>query len=170
MKEEFGALIRGFAVSAVFVALQIYFLPLWFGLPRAQGEAGPFASGWRMIGLVPCVAGAVLMLLCIWDFGAIGRGTPAPFDPPRRLVNRGTYAYVRNPMYLGMALFLTGEALLLAEPRIAIFVYAAALIVIVNLFVLFYEEPTLRKKFGADYETYCAHVRRWVPRLRPYRP
>jgi protein-S-isoprenylcysteine O-methyltransferase Ste14 len=72
-------------------------------------------------------------------------------------------------MYLGMALFLVGEAVLLTKARADVFLYGAALVLIANLFVRFYEEPTLRGKFGDEYTKYCAHVRRWIPRLKPYR-
>jgi protein-S-isoprenylcysteine O-methyltransferase Ste14 len=106
-------------------------------------------------------AGALLALWCVVTFVAIGKGTPAPFDPPRRLVVRGPYRFVRNPMYFGGALALAGAALfyqsLLLLAYASIFLFAAC------LFVLFYEEPTLRRIFGTDYVSYCRHVGRWLP-------
>jgi protein-S-isoprenylcysteine O-methyltransferase Ste14 len=102
------------------------------------------------------------------DFAWAGLGTPAPFDPPRRFVVSGFYRWVRNPMYLGMGLFLAGEALLLPAIRREMFILVAVLGGAVSLFIYFYEEPHLRRTFGARYEQYCANVRRWIPRLRPY--
>ena len=106
--------------------------------------------------------GALLLALCIWEFAAIGRGTLAPVDPPRELVVAGLYRYVRNPMYLSVATILLGELLLTRSTGLLIF--AAAWFVIVNLFVIFYEEPNLRRRFGTSYEHYVASVGRWVPR------
>ena len=158
------ALLRTAAVAAVFIALQVWYLPRWFGI-RGDRNA-PWQASFRWLGLVPVVAGAALMLACVWRFGAQGEGTPAPFDPPRRLVVQGPYRHVRNPMYWGMGLFLAGEAVLFAEPSWSLLVYGAALVLIVNLFVRLYEEPTLCRTFAAEYESYCAAVPRWFPRLR----
>src|SRR5438093_2707116 len=108
----------------------------------------------RFLGLPPILLGAVTYLWCAWDFTFTGRGTPAPFDPPKELVVRGLYRYVRNPMYVGVMNILLGEALLFASRTLLW--YAAVVFVGCNLFVLLYEEPTLRRKFGADYERYCA--------------
>ena len=105
---------------------------------------------------------------CVWDFGWTGRGTPAPFIPPQRLVVTGFYRYVRNPMYVGFAVGWIGLWIVFGHvSRVAIF--AAAMVVLaVNLFVVLYEEPTLRSKFGPAYEEYCRNVSRWWPRLRPW--
>ena len=109
------------------------------------------------------------MLWCCANFVLVGRGTPAPFDAPRRLVISGPYCYVRNPMYVGGLLFLIGYALLFVEFSTALVWYALGLIVAVNLFILFYEEPTLKHRFNGDYEEYCRNVHRWIPRIRPWR-
>lgn len=151
-------------VAALFVALQVWFLPHWFAIPGDR--YAPWRQPLRLAGLLPMVLGAALMLACVWRFGAQGEGTPAPFDPPRRLVIHGPYRWVRNPMYWGMGLFLIGEAVLFAGNSMRLLVYAVALVFIVNLFVHLYEEPTLRQTFGAQYESYCAAVPRWFPRLR----
>jgi protein-S-isoprenylcysteine O-methyltransferase Ste14 len=100
-------------------------------------------------------------------FALNGRGTPAPIAPPRILVVSGFYRYVRNPMYVGLIIILAGEGLLFA--RAALFLYGACVWLTFHVFVLAYEEPTLRRMFGADYETYCRHVGRWLPRLTPWR-
>jgi protein-S-isoprenylcysteine O-methyltransferase Ste14 len=94
---------------------------------------------------------------------SIGKGTPAPFDPPRRLVVRGPYRFVRNPMYLGGALTLAGAALFYRS--LFLLGYDCIFLLAFSLFVLFYEEPTLRRTFGPDYEAYCHRVARWLPRL-----
>lgn len=160
------ALVRGYLVGACFVALQMYFLPRWLGV--AADRYAPLREPARLAGLAPLALGAAVMLHCVWNFGSAGQGTPAPFDPPQRLVTRGLYRHVRNPMYLGMALALAGEAILFAVFNATLFWYALGLIVAVNLFVRFYEEPALRRKFGAAYEEYCASVPRWLPRRRPH--
>ena len=97
----------------------------------------------------------------IFAFVFVGKGTPAPFDPPRRLVIRGPYRFVRNPMYIGAGLGLAGAAISYQSMSIAI--YAGLFLITAHLFVVFYEEPTLRRMFGPEYERYCGSVRRWWP-------
>lgn len=109
--------------------------------------------------------GLSAIVAAIGFFGAVGGGTPAPFDPPVRLVVRGPHRYVRNPMYLGAVLAAWGWALWFESRAVAL--YAGALWAGFHLFVLFYEEPTLRRRFGAEYEAYRVAVRRWLPG-RPY--
>ena len=106
--------------------------------------------------------GAVVYLHCLWLFAVRGRGTPAPFDPPRILVWRGLYKWVRNPMYLGTLTLVTGEAVFLRSNHIL--VYLICLTCAVHLFVLGYEEDSLRRQFGAMYEDYKRAVPRWLPR------
>lgn len=118
-----------------------------------------------IVGLVVLAVGAALVLACIVEFAARGRGTPAPMDPPRELVVRGPYRFVRNPMYVGMLLVLLGELALAYSTGLA--VYVAGWFIFINLLVVFYEEPTLRRKFGASYERYTREVGRWWPRLSP---
>ena len=115
------------------------------------------------LGLLAVAAGAVLLAVCILEFARRGRGTLSPADPPRALVVRGPYRYVRNPMYLGVTLSILGEVLLTRSR--GLFGYWVVWFVAVNLFVLGYEEPSLRRRFGAAYERYTAEVGRWVPRL-----
>ncbi len=119
----------------------------------------------RSLALVPMVLGASILLRCIWEFAAKGRGTLAPIDPPRHLVVTGLYRYVRNPMYVGVLTLLLGEAALFWSA--ALLAYAAVLFVIVNLFVVLYEEPALRRRFGDSYERYRRAVHRWLPG-KPY--
>lgn len=131
----------------------------WSGidLPVSVGAA-------QVAGMVIAASGAVLALWCVATFIAIGRGTPAPFDPPRRLVVAGPYLFVRNPMYIGAALALTGAALLYESW--GLLAYGAIFAVVTHLFVVAYEEPTLRTTFGAPYERYCEQVHRWWPSRR----
>jgi protein-S-isoprenylcysteine O-methyltransferase Ste14 len=110
-------------------------------------------------------AGIALYLWCLWHFATTGRGTPGPWDPPRRFVAVGPYRFVRNPMYISAALAIAGEAILFWSPALAVYFVAFALVV--HSFVVLYEEPTLRRLFGEEYEAYGRSVHRWVPRLRP---
>ena len=111
--------------------------------------------------LIPITFGIAILLRCIWEFASKGRGTLAPIDPPRHLVVTGLYRYVRNPMYLGVLTVLLGEAALFQSLRLL--EYAAVVFVIVNLFVMLYEEPALRRRFGDSYGRYCRAVHRWIP-------
>lgn len=129
----------------------------WSGIVR------PVSIGaLQVAGMVIGAGGAALALWCIVTFVTVGRGTPAPFDPPRQLVVVGPYRLLRNPMYLGAGLTLAGGALFYQSW--ALLAYCAAFIFLTHLFVVGYEEPTLRATFGASYERYCARVRRWYPR------
>lgn len=113
---------------------------------------------------MPWLAGTVILLRSCWDFTVRGNGTPAPIDPPRILVAEGVYRFIRNPMYLGALLILLGHVLWFQSLRLLM--YAAALTAGFHLFVVFYEEPLLRRKHGASYEDYCQKGPRWVPRVQ----
>ncbi len=117
----------------------------------------------HLVALLTSGAGIVLLAVCIWEFASRGRGTLAPLDPPRELVVEGLYRLVRNPMYLGVTLIVLGEALLLRSG--GLLVYWGIWFAVVNLVVHFYEEPGLRRRFGASYDRYASSVGRWVPRL-----
>jgi protein-S-isoprenylcysteine O-methyltransferase Ste14 len=119
----------------------------------------------HLLGVVCITAGVVLLGSCIWEFARSGRGTLSPADPPRELVVRGLYRYVRNPMYLSVTLIILGE-LLLTRSR-PLFWYWVVWFIAVNLFVIGHEEPYLRSRFGASYERYTTEVGRWLPRFRP---
>jgi len=108
--------------------------------------------------------GSLVALWCIFTFATIGQGTPAPFDPPQRLVIRGPYRFVRNPMYIGAGLALAGAALFYRS--LPILGYTVFFFLVVHLFVVGYEEPTLRRTFGQEYAAYCERVGRWWPRFR----
>jgi protein-S-isoprenylcysteine O-methyltransferase Ste14 len=138
------------------------YVPLrFFGLARLPVS---FQNPVHLLGLVVVGVGAALLFTCIWEFARSGRGTLSPVDPPRELVVRGLYRYVRNPMYLSVTLVVFGEVLLSASR--GLLVYWVIWFVAVNLFVMGYEEPTLRRRFGESYERYTRDVRRWLPRSK----
>lgn len=117
----------------------------------------------QLLGLLLGVLGVTLLGACIWEFARRGRGTLAPIDPPRHLVVQGLYRYVRNPMYVSVTTILLGELLIVRSG--ALLWYCAAWLVAVNLFVIGYEEPALRRQFGDSYQHYTRTVRRWIPRF-----
>lgn len=155
-------LIRAITYASVFVGFMLVFLPMrvlqWAGV----GRPALFGAA-QAVGAVFVAIGAALALWCILTFALVGRGTPAPFDPPRRLVVRGPYRFVRNPMYIGASLALGGAALFYQS--IALLAYTIGFLLVAHLFVRFYEEPRLRRDFGAEYEFYAGRVRRWWPGL-----
>jgi protein-S-isoprenylcysteine O-methyltransferase Ste14 len=120
------------------------------------------------LGLAGIGLGAMLLAACIWEFARSGRGTLSPADPPRELVVRGLYRYVRNPMYLSVTAIVLGEVLLTGSRPLL--VYWALWFLAVNLFVLGYEEPALRRQFGAAYDAYRRNVGRWLPRFPSPKP
>ena len=119
-------------------------------------------------GLVLIAAGLWVMTLTISGFIRIGRGTLAPWSPTTKLVTSGMYAYVRNPMILGVLIVLLGEALSILSYSISIL--AIFFFVINNIWFLVYEEPDLQHKFGDIYKNYKKNVPRWIPRLKPWTP
>jgi protein-S-isoprenylcysteine O-methyltransferase Ste14 len=131
-------------------------------LMLSRSHTSPRWASLSVLAFIPLTAGATILLRCIWDFAVSGRGTLAPIDPPKELVVHGLYRYVRNPMYVGVLLVLLGEAWLF-DSR-ALLVYAGGFWVVASAFVFFYEEPTLRRKFGGSYARYYRSVNRWVPR------
>jgi protein-S-isoprenylcysteine O-methyltransferase Ste14 len=155
-------LLRAISYAALFISLVLVFLPAQV-LSRS-GIATPESVGApQAIGAVVTFGGAMVALWCILSFVFVGRGTPAPFDPPRRLVVRGPYAWVRNPMYIGAGVALLGASLFYQS--LALLGYATVFFLVTHLFVVLYEEPALRGTFGAEYESYCHQVRRWWPRI-----
>jgi len=131
-------------------------------VPRNIASDAGTPTLFSSIGFLPMALGAAIYFWCAWDFATAGRGMPAPIDPPKHLVLRGLYRFVRNPMYAGVLLLLAGESL--AFQSLRILAYAAIVFVVVNVFVIFYEEPALKRKFGAEYEEYLRRVPRWIPR------
>jgi protein-S-isoprenylcysteine O-methyltransferase Ste14 len=131
----------------------------YFGLRDVQLDlANPF----HLIGAACIAGGAALLGACIFEFARSGRGTLAPVDPPRELVVRGLYRHVRNPMYLSVTVIVLVEYLLTGSR--GLLVYWAICFTAANLFVIGYEEPTLRRRFGGSYDRYAKEVGRWLPR------
>jgi protein-S-isoprenylcysteine O-methyltransferase Ste14 len=135
------------------------YVPRWISLGRAPANGAA-----ALLAGVVFAAGGAIYLWCVWDFATFGRGTPAPIDAPRRLVVRGLYRYVRNPMYVGVLTVILGWVLLFGSRDLA--TYGLVVAAGFHLFVLLYEEPTLRGRFGPEYDEYRARVGRWLPRLR----
>ncbi len=126
--------------------------------------------GWpllRVIGVLLAVAGAVPLIESFRRFAVEGLGTPALIAPPQHLIVTGFYRHVRNPMYVGVVAVILGEALILGDVRLL--TYAGIVWLGFRIFVLAYEEPALRGSYGAEYETFRAHVPRWIPRLKAWK-
>jgi protein-S-isoprenylcysteine O-methyltransferase Ste14 len=147
-------LIRALTYGSILVGLALLFVP-------APGIARPATGVLQVIGMVVGGAGAALALWCVFVFAFIGKGTPVPFDPPRRLVVRGPYRFVRNPMAIGVGLVLAGATFFYQSWLLL--GYTALFALIIYLLVVLYEEPTLRRTFGAEYEVYIERVGRWWP-------
>jgi protein-S-isoprenylcysteine O-methyltransferase Ste14 len=154
-------LIRALVYASLFIGLLLVALPgrllAWSGI-AAPARFGPY----QVAGIIVAAAGAVLAIGCVLTFALRGRGTPAPFDPPRRLVVTGPYRFLRNPMYAGAWAALLGAAVYYGSW--ALTAYAVAFLAALALFVRFCEEPVLRRTFGVEYDAYCRRVGRWWPR------
>lgn len=163
--ESWPAAIASLAVGTAFFALWFWLLPPWLGFHVDTTGAGH----WRWLAALPAIVGFAIALRCIWDFGWTGRGTPAPMVPPQRLVVVGFYRYVRNPMYIGFFVGWAGLWIVFGRANLVAILVAALAVLSTALFVLLYEEPTLRRKFGPDYDEYCRNVRRWIPRMHAWK-
>ena len=133
-----------------------------WGLPAGFALVPP------LVGIALIALGLSLMIRTVALFATAGQGTLAPWDPTARLVVRGPYRHVRNPMISGVLCILLGEAALLGS--VALLVWFAGVFAVNAVYIPLAEEPGLVRRFGADYETYRAHVRRWVPSPRPWDP
>jgi protein-S-isoprenylcysteine O-methyltransferase Ste14 len=156
-------IVRAVTYATLFIAFFLVALPAQV-LAR-YGVTAPPVGAAQLAGIALTVAGAAITVACVLAFARLGRGTPAPFDPPQRLVTRGPYAVIRNPMYVGAVLALAGASLYYASWPLLI--YALGFLIAAHLIAVLYEEPTLRRTFGAEYEAYCKKVGRWWPRKAP---
>ncbi|HEY45068.1 MAG TPA: isoprenylcysteine carboxylmethyltransferase family protein, partial [Anaerolineae bacterium] len=137
-------------------------LPFW--IAASDFEPFPVELGsLRYVGWIPIILGASAILWCYWIFNSIGKGTPWPFDPPKRLVVTGLYRYVRNPMEGSYLLVLFGEVLLFESSALVLYLVSNVLFLYMRQVVV--EEPNLRRRFGQPYEQYCKSVPRWIPRF-----
>jgi protein-S-isoprenylcysteine O-methyltransferase Ste14 len=153
-----------FAIAPVTVA---GIVPWW--ISRWQVDAAFFGIGpLRILGGVLIAAGLPVLVESFARFALEGLGTPAPIAPPRHLVVRGVYRHVRNPIYLALLAIVFGQAILLGS--VNLLTYGAAIWLAFHLFVVVYEEPDLRRRFGDDYKEYRAGVPRWLPRIGPWSP
>jgi protein-S-isoprenylcysteine O-methyltransferase Ste14 len=123
-------------------------------------------NAYRWLGWVLVFVGVLRLIEAFARFAFYGRGTPAPYMLTQRLVITGSYRYVRNPMYIAILSMVLGQALILGQS--VLLGYLLAVWVGFQAFVLLYEEPSLRRRYGHQYENYCAAVRRWWPRARPW--
>ncbi|MQA24378.1 MAG: isoprenylcysteine carboxyl methyltransferase [Micromonosporaceae bacterium] len=149
------------------VGLFSVLIPWWLTGWRLR-DLGPWWLPVRVFGVLLIVVGGAAILHAFARFAVEGLGTPSPVAPPERLVVGGLYRHVRNPMYVATSAVLIGQALLFGQ--MILLWYAAAFALVTVSFVRYYEEPTLRRRFGADYEAYRRAVPGWWPRLRPWRP
>ena len=162
---------RHLIAIAVLPATVAVLIPIWIarrnGIRLAIGTE-PSDMVMQVLGLGVFAIGLALFGASLYRFIVEGRGTLAPWDPPRRLVVRGPYRYVRNPMISGVLLVLLGEALVLrSEPHL---LWAITFLVINAIYIPLLEEPLLAQRFGSDYREYCRHVPRLLPRVRPWKP
>ena len=146
-------------------------VPFWiarrYGVEAALG-GGPASWALQVVGVALVALGLVFFATSLRRFATEGRGTLAPWDPPRALVVRGPYRYVRNPMISGVLLVLFGEAAVLLSAAHAI--WAIVFLALNLVYIPLVEEPQLARRFGAPYLEYCRNVPRVVPRLRPWTP
>lgn len=146
-------------IFTIFVPGTVAGLLPWL-LLRQSGAAIEIPSIW-LLGFIPLLLGLALYFWCAGAFTFIGKGTPAPIDAPKFLVQEGPYQWVRNPMYLAVLSVIVGEAILFHS--LLLVVYALLFWLIVHLFVVFFEEPSLRSQFGESYVHYLRTVSRWLP-------
>lgn len=157
MARTLSLILRNLLFTVVVAGLGGAWVPWWI-LTRHGRTATPAA--WAAVPVI--AAGIALYVWCVWNFATVGGGTPGPWDAPSRVVAAGPYRWVRNPIYLAALLIVLGEAWLFLS--LALLTYAGAMAVVFHLFVIGYEEPTLRRRFGSAYLEYQRMVPRWIPR------
>ena len=156
-------LLRALTWATLFVAFFLVILPQ--RILANSGIVRPVAIGAAQVaGTLIVALGAALVLWCVITFAFVGKGTAAPFDPPRRLVVAGPYRWVRNPIYVGAAVAMLGAALFFGSAWLVL--YAIVVLIVTHLLVILYEEPHLRRVFGQPYEDYLRTVHRWIPTWR----
>jgi protein-S-isoprenylcysteine O-methyltransferase Ste14 len=164
-------LLRQLLAIAILPFTVAVLVPVWiarrYGVALTPGRsAGPVFL--QVVGLVLLSLGLVLFVASLRRFATEGKGTLAPWDPPRVFVVHGPYQFVRNPMISGVILFLFGEAFALLSPPHG--VWAVCFVILNLIYIPLIEEPQLERRFGDSYREYRRHVRRFIPRLRPWRP
>jgi protein-S-isoprenylcysteine O-methyltransferase Ste14 len=159
---------RAAAGSLAFLLLAPGIAAGWVPYLLTDWDANAWWPPVRAIGWLLIAGGLGFLLDSFVRFALEGFGTPAPVAPPERLVVGGAYRYVRNPMYLAVAALIVGQALVLGQ--VVLLAYALAFAVAVAAFVYGYEQPTLKRRFGSQYEAYRDSVPAWWPRLTPWEP
>ena len=162
--------LRAILGSVLFLVLApgtvIGLIPWWISKWKVQ-PAPPGFLLIQLLGVLLLVTGILILLEAFARFALQGIGTPAPVLPTRHLVVTGFYRYVRNPMYVALVLAVLGQSMI--QGNLNLVIYGGFVWLITHLFVVVYEEPTLRRTFGDDYNEFCANVPRWIPRLRPWK-
>ena len=160
---------RAIVGSAIFLFVAPGTLAVYVPWAICRWHVAPPLLGFlpfRIIAVLMIAAGFPVLLDSFTRFAIQGVGTPAVIAPPQHLVISGFYCYVRNPMYVAVLLLIFGQGLLFGS--VGLLEYGTIVWLGFLAFVILYEEPTLRRKFGAEYEKYCANVPRWIPRMKPY--
>src|SRR6266436_3467425 len=156
-------LLRALTYATLFVAVFLVIVPQ--RILTASGYMGGDSFGLvELTGLGLVGLGLALVLWCLVTFAFVGRGTAAPFDPPRKLVVVGPYRVVRNPIYIGAVMAMLGAAMVVWSGWLVL--YSFVVLIVTHLLVIFYEEPHLRRIFGQAYEDYLRTVHRWIPTWR----
>jgi len=160
MTRALGPILKTIVFTIVVPGSVLVLIPSWIlgGFPK------PAPSPLTWLGILLIVLGAAIYFRCAWEFAVRGLGTPAPIAPTKFLVTTALHSYVRNPMYIGVLGVLLGEALLFRA--VVLLKYAAFCFAAAYFFVIFYEEPTLRRQFGESYEEYRRSVPRWIPKFK----
>jgi len=159
--KKISILLRGVVLVMLFIAVWVWLAVIARRLDYATGATPP---DWlRPIGWIFTFTGGSIGLTCVWLFLTAGRGTPAPFDPPKVFVATGPYRYVRNPMYVGAVIALVGIGFIVRS--FSILILAALFWALAHIMVLYYEEPALKKRFGDSFARYTCEVNRWLPRI-----
>ncbi len=165
MTSRVGAILGSFVFFLIAPGTVAGWVPYLLSRWRIQPPLFGIPAG-RLVGGVFVGVGVACLVECFGRVALKGRGTPAPIAPTENLVVSGLYRHVRNPMYVAVLSVILGQAVLFGS--LLLLQYAGVVWLLFHVFVLAYEEPTLRQQFGSSYETYCANVRRWWPRLTPW--
>ncbi len=159
MSRRFWAIVNTLLFSILVPGTVAILVPRWLLGGFVRPTNGPLT--W--IGGATFAVGAAIYFRCAWEFAVRGLGTPAPIAPTKFLVTTALHRYIRNPMYVGVALAILGEAVIFRSAHVA--EYAALMLLTAHVFVVLYEEPTLQRQFGESYEEYRRRVPRWIPKF-----
>jgi len=162
MSRALGPILKTMLFTILVPGTVLGLVPCWL----LGGFSGPESGPLTWLGILIILIGGAVYLRCAWEFAVRGLGTPAPIAPTKFLVTTALHGYVRNPMYIGVFGVLLGEVVTFRS--MVLLLYAAFFCVAVQLFVIFYEEPTLRRQFGESYEEYLRCVPRWIPKFKAH--